>query len=95
VIRLHHAARDDLLGGEVLQVDHGHARAGLVADEEVLAVVVARGLGQRGVVGVRPGLGLAVAIAAGEHGLGLIVEAVALPGLGGEHGDVLEDAHRR
>ena len=46
-------------------------------------------------VGVAPHDVLAVDAALGEHCLGLFVEAVALPGFGREHADVLEDAHRR
>jgi hypothetical protein len=65
----------------------------LVVDEQVLAVVVAVGLGERRVVRVAPGDVPAVDATLVEHRLGLLVEAVGLPGLGGEDGDVLEDAH--
>ena len=42
----------DLLGFEVVQVDHRDARVGLVVDEQPAAVVLAVGLGDRRVVGV-------------------------------------------
>ena len=44
----------DLHRAEVLQADHGDARVGLVADEDEVAVVVALGLAERGVVHVAP-----------------------------------------
>ena len=85
----------DLLGLEVAQIDHGDARVGLVVDEEELAVILAVGLGNCRVVRIAPGDVLAVDLALCQHGLGVLVVAVALPGLGGEYADVLEDAHRR
>ena len=64
----------------------------LVVDEQELAVVLAFGLGDGRVVGITPGDRLAVDHALVQHGLGLFVEAVALPGFGGEDTDILEDA---
>ena len=46
-------------------------------------------------VGVAEGDVLAADPALSQYRLGLIVEAVALPGLRGEYRDVLEDTHRR
>jgi hypothetical protein len=89
------SARHDLLGDEVREVDDRDPRVGLVVDEDELAVVVAGGLGQRRVVHVGPRDVAAGAVATGEHALGLIAVAVALPRLGREHADVLEDAHAR
>jgi len=49
----------------------------------------------RRVVRVAPGDVLAVDPAGGQDGFRALVETVALPRLGSEHSDVLEDAHRR
>jgi hypothetical protein len=85
---------DDLLGAEVAQVDHGHARVGLVVDEDPLAVVVAVGLAQRRVMGVAHANLDAIDVAGIQDLLGGdIADAVALPGFGREDGDILEDAH--
>ncbi len=61
---------DDLLGLEVAQIDHGDAGAGLVVDEQQLAVVVAGRLAQRGVMGVAHANRLAIHVAAVQHVLG-------------------------
>ena len=88
---------DDLLGLEVLQVDHGDARMGLVVDEDELAVVVAGRLRERRVVGVRPVDWLVGSrVAGGQDVLGADrADAPALPRLGREDADDLEQAHRR
>jgi len=85
---------DDLLGLEVAQVDHRQPRVGLVVDEQELAVVLALRLGDRRVVRVAPGDVLAVDPALRQDGFRAFVETVALPRLGSEHTDVLENAHR-
>ena len=95
VIGLDDLCRDNLLGHEVFQIDDRDARVGLVTDEQELPVVVAGRLRERRVMRVGPREIVPVAPAAGEHALGLIVEAVSLPGLGREDADVPEDAHRR
>jgi hypothetical protein len=95
MLRLEEGIDDDLLGLEVVQVDDGDPGIRLVVDEQPAAVVVAVGLRQGGMVGIAVGDVLAANAPLGEHGLGLVIEAVALPGLGGEDPDVLEDAHRR
>ncbi len=86
---------DDLLGFEVAQVDHGHAGARLVVDEQELAVIVAGRLAQGRVVGVaHADLGVAD-VAAVQDFLGVLgAVAVALPRFGRKDGDALEDAHR-
>ena len=95
VVRDHELVDHDLLGLEVPKIDHGDARVRLVVDEEELAVVVAVGLGERRVVRVAPEDLLVVHLALGEHVHRLLgAEAPALPGLGGEHGDDLEEPHR-
>ncbi|TLD45613.1 MAG: hypothetical protein FAZ92_02125 [Accumulibacter sp.] len=85
---------DDLLGLEVAQVDHRQPRVRLVVDEQELAVVLALRLRDRRVVRVAPGDFLAVDPTLRQDGFRAFVEAVALPGLGSEHTDVLENAHR-
>ena len=67
VVRLEDRVRDDLRGGEVGEVDHRHARVGLVTDEQELPVVVAVRLRQVRVVGVPPAHDHAAAVAAREH----------------------------
>ena len=95
VFRLEDRVDDDLLGFEVTQVDNGDTRVGLVVDEQELAVVLALGFGNGRVVRVTPGDFLAVDPALLEDGLGVFVEAVALPGFRREDTDVLQDAHGR
>ncbi len=70
---------EDLLGLEVAQVDPGHAAVHVV-DEQPAPVVVPVRLGERRVVHVAPG-------EAAQHGLALVVEAVA----GGRVGRVDRD----
>jgi hypothetical protein len=62
--------------------------------KRIWPVVVAVGLGDRRVVGVAVDDVLAADAALGEHRLGLVVEAVALPGLGREDADVFQQPHR-
>jgi hypothetical protein len=84
---------DDLLGLEVVQIDDRDARIGLVVDEEPAPVVGALGLRQSGVVGIAIDHILAPDAALGQDRLGLVVEAIALPGFRGEDPDVLEQPH--
>jgi hypothetical protein len=96
VVGLEDRIGDDLHRREVLEIDHRHARVGLVADEEEFAVVIAIGLAQVRMMGVAPAHLHAAAIARRQHALGLVVaRPPALPRLGREDGDVLEDAHAR
>jgi len=95
VLGLEEGVDHDLLGLEVVQIDHGHSWIGLVVDEEVLAVVLALGLRYGRVMGIAVGDVLAADLALRQHRLGLVVEAVPLPGLGREDADVLQDTHRR
>ena len=87
---------DQLLGLEVAQIDHRQAGVGLVVDEHELAVVLALRLRDVGVVRVAP-LQLAAVghVAALQDFVGRTAETVALPRLGGEHGQHFQDAHRR
>ena len=89
--RVHH----DLLGFEVMQADHTDARRRLVVDEQVFAVEIAVGFGDRRVVGVAPLDLAAIDLAGFEDRLGFLVEPVALPRLRREHRDVFQDPHRR
>jgi hypothetical protein len=88
--------RDDLLGLEVAEIDHRDAGIGLVVDEEVLPVVVASGFRERGMMRVAPG-DIMIGHAPVGHQLLVFLGAgrVPLPGLRREHGDHLEEAHRR
>ena len=87
---------DDLLRFEVTQVDDGHSGVRLVVDEHELAVVVAAGLGERGVVRVRPGDLLIADVALGEDSIGSpVAVSPALPGLRGENADGLQETHGR
>ena len=86
---------DNLLGLEIVQVHDCYAWIGLVVDEQVAAVVIAVGLGNRGMVGITVDDVLAVDAPLGQHGLGFIIEAVALPWLRCEHRDVFENTHGR
>jgi hypothetical protein len=76
---------EDLPGLEVAQVDAGDAAVHLV-HEQPAPVVIAVGLGEGGMVDVTPR-------EPAQHGLGLVVEAVAGGGVGREHGDGGEMAH--
>ena len=89
---------DDLLGLEVAQVDHRDAGRILVIDEQPLTIGLAIGLGQGRVMGIAPQHGFRLALDHGaflQDALGLVVEAVTLPGLGSEDADILQDAHGR
>jgi hypothetical protein len=72
---------EDLLGLEVAEVDPRDAVVGVVVHEEPAAVVEAVGLREAGVVDIAPG-------EVAEHGLRLLVEAVAGPGYGAKTGMV-------
>ena len=84
---------DDLLGLEVVQVDDRDAGVGLVVDEQVAPVIVTLGFRHGGVMGIAVDDVLAADPALGQDGLGLVVEAIALPGFRGEDTDVLQQAH--
>ena len=94
VVTLNQRRGDDLLRDEVVQVDDRDASVGLVVHEDVLAVVLTLGLGERRMVHVAPRDLLAEAAPHVEDRAGLVAVPVALPGLWREHADVLQDTHR-
>ena len=78
-----------------MQVDHRDTRVGLVVYEHIAAIVITLGLGNGRVVSITIGDVLAIDTALRQHGLGFVIKAVALPGLGGKHADILENTHGR
>jgi hypothetical protein len=94
VVGAHEGIGHDLLGLHVPQVDDGDAGVRLVVDEQVLAVVVGVGLRQGRMMGVAPGEVAAFHATLGQHLVGLLGPgAPALPGLGREHTDHLQESH--
>lgn len=93
VFGLQDRVHDDLLRFEVVQRDHAHARRGFIVDEQVFAVQITVGFGDGRVVGIPPVQLAPVDLALFENRFQFFVEAIALPRLGGEDGDIFQNPH--